>query len=170
MKKFRQFQNIDALLEFSFHISELNWGVASNATFQNCSLLAKSWIKRSLLSHSRVPFLLSFIFSPSNLLSYISLSPFFSHMQDSLLALLIVVDVLFLFVHVYIPTPCPSSPLFLSLSLSLFLYPSLSLSRRRPVEKDGTYGIPRAKSCLLRARYSTFFASTGLLSAFFSDE
>lgn len=82
--------------------------------------------------------------SPRLTVSYISLSPFFSHMQDSLLALLIV-DVLFLFVY---PTPCPSSPLslFLSLFPSSFIL-SLSLSRRRPVEKDGTYGIPRAKSC-----------------------
>lgn len=36
--------------------------------------------------------------------------------------------------------------------------------RRAPVEKDGTYGIPRAVVATRpsRARYSTFFASTGL--------
>lgn len=61
---------------FSYLRIELR-GVASNVTFQNCSLLAKSWIKRSLLSHSRVLFLLSFVFSPSNRLLYLSFS-FFS--------------------------------------------------------------------------------------------
>lgn len=39
-------------------------------------------------------------------------------------------------------------------------------ARRAPVEKDGTYGIPRAVVATRpsRARYSTFFASTGLLA------
>ena len=69
--------------------------------------------------------------SPRLTVSYISLSPFFSHMQDSLLALLIV-DVLFLFVY---PTPCPSSSLSLSFSLS-FLLPLSYLSPSRGVDQS----------------------------------